>query len=117
MVQPRADRARTDPELSGDLAISLPEDHERREPVLVPLDLRTGTPWRTTEASPSRRIVKRYDLGHADLSLCAVDVFPPPAWVDHSPVACHFRGRSEEHTSELQSPYDIVCRLLLEKKK
>src|SRR5438094_6756425 len=27
------------------------------------------------------------------------------------------RNRSEEHTSELQSPYDIVCRLLLEKKK
>src|SRR6266705_6982568 len=25
--------------------------------------------------------------------------------------------RSEEHTSELQSPYDVVCRLLLEKKK
>src|SRR6266516_5128166 len=27
------------------------------------------------------------------------------------------RVRSEEHTSELQSPYDLVCRLLLEKKK
>src|SRR6267154_5841633 len=26
-------------------------------------------------------------------------------------------GRSEEHTSELQSPVHIVCRLLLEKKK
>src|SRR5437867_3098017 len=26
-------------------------------------------------------------------------------------------SRSEEHTSELQSPYEIVCRLLLEKKK
>src|SRR5437867_10604696 len=25
--------------------------------------------------------------------------------------------RSEEHTSELQSPYDLVCRHLLEKKK
>src|SRR5438094_6496980 len=25
--------------------------------------------------------------------------------------------RSEEHTFELQSPYDLVCRLLLEKKK
>src|SRR5437867_4928377 len=25
-------------------------------------------------------------------------------------------SRSEEHTSELQSPYDLVCRLLLEKK-
>src|SRR5207248_3576535 len=24
--------------------------------------------------------------------------------------------RSEEHTSELQSPYDLVCRLLLDKK-
>src|SRR5438094_3265943 len=32
----------------------------------------------------------------------------------------HFHSglaRSEEHTSELQSPYDLVCRLLLEKKK
>src|SRR5207248_5424947 len=26
------------------------------------------------------------------------------------------KSRSEEHTSELQSPYDLVCRLLLEKK-
>src|SRR5258708_17992229 len=26
-------------------------------------------------------------------------------------------GRSEEHTSELQSPDHLVCRLLLEKKK
>src|SRR5207248_7659056 len=36
------------------------------------------------------------------------------------PVACRRRRaglRSEEHTSELQSPYDLVCRLLLEKKK
>src|SRR5256885_7592891 len=28
-----------------------------------------------------------------------------------------FEGRSEEHTSELQSPCNLVCRLLLEKKK
>src|SRR5258708_21177701 len=28
-----------------------------------------------------------------------------------------FRNRSEEHTSELQSPDHLVCRLLLEKKK
>src|SRR5699024_12806286 len=26
-------------------------------------------------------------------------------------------GKSEEHTSELQSRFDLVCRLLLEKKK
>src|SRR5699024_11792143 len=29
----------------------------------------------------------------------------------------HYRFRSEEHTSELQSRFDLVCRLLLEKKK
>src|SRR5699024_12774026 len=29
----------------------------------------------------------------------------------------HLRRRSEEHTSELQSRFDLVCRLLLEKKK
>src|SRR5207248_3467647 len=29
--------------------------------------------------------------------------------------AFHDPPRSEEHTSELQSPYDLVCRLLLEK--
>src|SRR5256885_3562333 len=37
---------------------------------------------------------------------------PPPgarAWTQ--------RPRSEEHTSELQSPCNLVCRLLLEKKK
>src|SRR6266581_9597358 len=31
------------------------------------------------------------------------------------PLGC--RPRSEEHTSELQSPVHLVCRLLLEKKK
>src|SRR5256885_6883759 len=30
---------------------------------------------------------------------------------------CHHLYRSEEHTSELQSPCNLVCRLLLEKKK
>src|SRR5438309_2913783 len=32
-----------------------------------------------------------------------------------SPEQC--KGRSEEHTSELQSQFHLVCRLLLEKKK
>src|SRR5256885_5829771 len=31
--------------------------------------------------------------------------------------SAHIVGRSEEHTSELQSPCNLVCRLLLEKKK
>src|SRR5438067_2592732 len=34
-----------------------------------------------------------------------------------SAIARSMRRRSEEHTSELQSRFDLVCRLLLEKKK
>src|SRR3989449_1636830 len=33
------------------------------------------------------------------------------------PVGARLKGRSEEHTSELQSRLHLVCRLLLEKKK
>src|SRR2546421_8839550 len=40
---------------------------------------------------------------------------PRPNGRDRSPP--RWRPRSEEHTSELQSRSDIVCRLLLEKKK
>src|SRR2546426_3040938 len=35
----------------------------------------------------------------------------------HDLRARHLQLRSEEHTSELQSPCNLVCRLLLEKKK
>src|SRR5689334_23888541 len=35
----------------------------------------------------------------------------------HRGVAGAAAGRSEEHTSELQSQFHLVCRLLLEKKK
>src|SRR5438876_8778547 len=45
-----------------------------------------------------------------------------PAWsravgrpIKRRPMRAH--ARSEEHTSELQSPVHLVCRLLLEKKK
>src|SRR2546426_6294805 len=34
-----------------------------------------------------------------------------------APLQRRHRARSEEHTSELQSPCNLVCRLLLEKKK
>src|SRR5207248_10840297 len=46
-----------------------------------------------------------------------------PQWPLRTRTVCKARvlqrdaARSEEHTSELQSPYDLVCRLLLEKKK
>src|SRR5437879_12319698 len=39
------------------------------------------------------------------------------AWVLCGPPIGLWPARSEEHTSELQSPMYLVCRLLLEKKK
>src|SRR5437588_8213422 len=38
-------------------------------------------------------------------------------WPAPRPARSWARPRSEEHTSELQSHSDLVCRLLLEKKK
>src|SRR5207248_11681744 len=63
--------------------------------------------------TPGSRRVKRA------ATRCATS--PPartPAWRRTSASTSHRTPkRSEEHTSELQSPYDLVCRLLLEKKK
>src|SRR5699024_12007889 len=49
-------------------------------------------------------------------------VIGDPGILPWSGVLCtvdltHVSPRSEEHTSELQSRFDLVCRLLLEKKK
>src|SRR2546426_9309972 len=44
---------------------------------------------------------------------CLVPVALPVA----ADIDALFSQRSEEHTSELQSPCNLVCRLLLEKKK
>src|SRR2546426_5306646 len=40
-----------------------------------------------------------------------------PAECERRVAAARTNYRSEEHTSELQSPCNLVCRLLLEKKK
>src|SRR5437762_4566305 len=39
------------------------------------------------------------------------------ALIERERISALSMGRSEEHTSELQSPMYLVCRLLLEKKK
>src|SRR5260370_17668826 len=46
---------------------------------------------------------------------CTMPRFPNGSWRLSSP--CAGAWRSEEHTSELQSHLNLVCRLLLEKKK
>src|SRR2546426_7690721 len=51
----------------------------------------------------------------------SIYMFPESTWAILEPMKTmvHHRNyiRSEEHTSELQSPCNLVCRLLLEKKK
>src|SRR2546426_861234 len=49
--------------------------------------------------------------GIVDVTPLLANIVPPKVLI----VTRH--GRSEEHTSELQSPCNLVCRLLLEKKK
>src|SRR5256885_5531410 len=56
------------------------------------------------------------------LALLAPPLEVPPftvsmAWHERAHADPGHRWRSEEHTSELQSPCNLVCRLLLEKKK
>src|SRR5256885_10228160 len=49
----------------------------------------------------------------------SLDIPPLPAWgreLEHKARSPGNLRRSEEHTSELQSPCNLVCRLLLEKK-
>src|SRR2546426_2212498 len=62
-----------------------------------------------TYQSPSRRRVPGQS-STAPLGLKRLNVAG-------SPAAMASAARSEEHTSELQSPCNLVCRLLLEKKK
>src|SRR2546426_8526883 len=53
-----------------------------------------------------------------DVERREVAVDPPVLQLARSiPTTAALARRSEEHTSELQSPCNLVCRLLLEKKK
>src|SRR5258708_32353093 len=45
------------------------------------------------------------------------EIFSCEIAIGHRDADQRFAARSEEHTSELQSPDHLVCRLLLEKKK
>src|SRR5258708_17687043 len=58
------------------------------------------------------RLLALYEIGRELL-----EQRQPPAVLKRILDALDRRGRSEEHTSELQSPDHLVCRLLLEKKK
>src|SRR2546422_8617182 len=86
------------------------------------------TLFRSVEVAPDRFLVPpRHGAGERGDRLLAGQVLKgalhqgaqrlPCLGVRQSRVTQQALGRSEEHTSELQSRLHLVCRLLLEKKK
>src|SRR5699024_12091412 len=101
-AQPRSGQPR--PLLPNDHLPPLPPTH------LDPSPGAPGAPWcppRLADAPPPGSRTKGPEAR-----------VPAPGVAGESPGrAAGTCGRSEEHTSELQSRFDLVCRLLLEKKK
>src|SRR5690606_41942506 len=75
---------------------------------------------RSRQDRPARRRMRRKNrrsgCGGQRRGLCPHPFGIPPGYFDTKEGRAHV-ARSEEHTSELQSRENLVCRLLLEKKK
>src|SRR5699024_11697993 len=84
-------------------------------PVLYTPSLHDALPICTTEhtQAPVAFEGDRADGGHGVLT----SVFGLALLQSSTALRLQDDRRSEEHTSELQSRFDLVCRLLLEKKK
>src|SRR5207302_6174344 len=76
----------------------LPVDQPQRHPVLIGVEVE----------NPSLKRFHKAPLRSEEPSRRRRDAFPGRG---------RWKERSEEHTSELQSRENLVCRLLLEKKK
>src|SRR5438034_8190101 len=72
------------------------------------------TLFRSIRASEVKKVSR---LRRAASDFVRVQVMAPESPAHNKALDAIMRERSEEHTSELQSHSDLVCRLLLEKKK
>src|SRR5690606_40852518 len=82
------------------------------------LSLHDALPILATAQQELIRLQGRYNENHPDVvalrrEIAALSSGP----INQANLAQQLRIRSEEHTSELQSRENLVCRLLLEKKK
>src|ERR1017187_10885870 len=68
------------------------------------------------DTAPTEIYPLSYTTLFRSLNVSAVDGFPSPGVASPGRLRAA-RRRSEEHTSELQSPMYIVCRLLLDKRR
>src|SRR2546426_7588118 len=76
--------------------------------------------WRATRSAATRHCSVSWASIHAASwagSASGFNLAPAATWRICRWCSSHPVHRSEEHTSELQSPCNLVCRLLLEKKK
>src|SRR3712207_9370254 len=71
-------------------------------------DIASPSPKRTARARAARKV---------SISSSQSCRYCQDKWAAHVAAGQAILGRSEEHTSELQSRQYLVCRLLLEKKK
>src|SRR2546430_11196020 len=74
-------------------------------------------PYTTLFRSEFQRgeIIGAWKFGHSGSQIS--EKLDRPKSTVNKVIAAYKKGRSEEHTSELQSQSNLVCRLLLEKKK
>src|SRR6266540_5098388 len=93
---------------SATLNSGLPSTTTRLATLFAP----SGIAGRRTRFPSSRMHFKRRAAPTRTCSTRAAPVIPTS-----TASGCSRCCRSEEHTSELQSHHDLVCRLLLEKKK
>src|SRR5437764_4919624 len=73
-------------------------------------------PYTTLFRSPTLRLLQESSMMVSEPTSPSVRRFAKRACTSSRSLAYRYH-RSEEHTSELQSPMYLVCRLLLEKKK
>src|SRR2546426_7529717 len=66
---------------------------------------------------PYTTLFRSADFARTHLEAKAKSAKVTDTWLELSQLHLERAVRSEEHTSELQSPCNLVCRLLLEKKK
>src|SRR5260221_8714514 len=72
------------------------------------VEVQQGMAQRNTDMPDGQRIVFRVGINLGDVIVEGKDIYG-----DGVNIAARLEGRSEEHTSELQSHSDLVCRRLL----
>src|SRR5437773_5579236 len=103
------------------MSVQVLSRHRKTRPPTRSLRLASAAPRVLTESAAAPVTVTALSWSEPESARSARDrsTAAAPAWSCGAGAADGARSniRSEEHTSELQSHHDLVCRLLLEKKK